>query len=292
LNPLGPLIREIVSRLFNHLYSHEVVILCIVFAVIVLVWRYESKESRREKAAFRRRLVWPASILFISVFLLSLIRFCKPGPDPFPPNVLGILVLRLEGDPQGETQKRISRMLNEELSRTKFGPGLVVKAAKESNSEDAGLEQAHEQARRIGDKYNASIVIWGTRIGDSEFHPRVTIVRPSIPKAGKNYTLDPVNVAVPAGLIAQPLSVIDLLVGYNDYGKGNYVVALEHFEAVLQRDALQENDLTDVRIYAGNCHFEIGQNADNKAANLQKAIGYYQKALESSKTKPPSQTWG
>ena len=60
---------------------------------------------------------------------------------------------------------------------------IEVRATSRSVSDINETVKSHQLVRKIGRDYNALIVIWGSRVGQKSFHPRLTIVHniPNLP---------------------------------------------------------------------------------------------------------------
>lgn len=266
----------------------EAILFVVCCSISYFVKRCLGPESRRAKKAFIKETLWTAIPIVFGVLLIWEVRTYQLRPKPFQAGVLGILLLKIEGDTFDKAQGQISRRLNEELDRNRSDRNWAVKPIPESTNENSGLLQTHEQVRQIGEQWKASLVIWGTRIGENELHLRVTVVLPSVAQTVGASTFDPVDMSSPAELIDSLMSTIDLIRGYGKYMQGDYRAAVAHFEAIFKGAGSNSNGRTDASIYAGNCYFQLAMKNKTEVTDLQKAIEYYQAALKEISTSSSS----
>src|SRR6059058_5035835 len=86
----------------------------------------------------------------------------------FSKNLTGVLVTRLVGDdPLNALQGALVEKLNAELQKEETGQQIEVHASSDILNENDGLKAAHERAWAIGERLNATIVIWGRKIGEN-----------------------------------------------------------------------------------------------------------------------------
>ena len=195
----------------------------------------------------------------------------------------GILVLRIEGDDdKNSLQRDLVSTLNTELSKEAPGQKIEVRAHNETVAETKGLSQAHAKARQIGKDCNALLVIWGNKVDENKFHPRLTLVERTPPAIKfQDLSLSVQSIAelrLPEELIKKPLYLTHFIVGYNLHDKGNYTAALVHFEAALNRPETDPVALNDIRLYAANSHWYLAQSQNEMAWHLLQAIAYYETA--------------
>lgn len=202
----------------------------------------------------------------------------------FSEEVTGILVLRIEGDDvKNSLQRDLVRTLNTELSGEAPGLHITVRSENEMVAEDMGLAQAHQEARRLGKKSRARLVIWGTQVGEQKFHPRLTIVedQPRTFTFGERtlsaQNLGEVNLAPEP--VNHPIHVIHFVIGHALFEHKDFDAALTRFKTILARPATSAIELNDSRYFAGNCYYYLAQNSREPAGHLQQAIAYYDTVL-------------
>ena len=202
----------------------------------------------------------------------------------FSEGVSGILVLRIKGDDDGNSfRDRLIHSLDNELAKEAPEQTIEVHAYDELVTEDFGLKQAHERARKFGRKCKALLVIWGARSGENGFAPRITVVkRPQRRPVKTERTLEVVDITelkLPPELVSEPIILTHLVAGLVSYERSEYTAALAHFEAMLRRSDVPPEELSEIRFYVGNCHWHLAQGQRNMAEHLAQAIAAYEAAL-------------
>jgi low temperature requirement protein LtrA len=170
------MIEEIVKRLLESLGGFDFWIAIVALVLSTVVWFFVGSKNKAEKKKLKRQLTMVATVIALAVGVIW-IRHLIP-PKPFPQNVAGILILRIAGDDSvGSFQSRLVSSLNAELASIAASQRIEVWADDESVDEKRGLDESHKEARGLGEKRNALLVIWGNKVDDIRFFPRITIVR-------------------------------------------------------------------------------------------------------------------
>jgi tetratricopeptide (TPR) repeat protein len=207
---------------------------------------------------------------------------------PFSKDLTGILVMRIVGDDAlNSLQGELVEKLNAELQKDPAGKQIEVHAGHKMVDENNGLAAAHERARATGQPLNAKLVIWGRKIGDKKFYPRITVVgAPKAWSATSERTHDAQKIdelRLPDELVDEPFYLIHFAAGYSYHAQANYKEALPHFEAALRRQGGSPNEIADLQFFSGFCAYALGAGKKDMAAKLQEAIGLYEKAAEAYK---------
>src|SRR5262249_16149222 len=151
---------------------------------------------------------------------------------------------------QASLQSDLVEKLNAELQKEQTGQQIEVHTSREVLDENQGLGKAHERARHIGQRVNAKLVIWGYKIGEKKFYPRITIVNaPKNWEAKLERTNDAQNIAelqLPTEVVDEPFYLIHFAAGYSCYNHKNYKGALPHFKAALVRKGASGSELADL----------------------------------------------
>ncbi len=251
------------------------------------------EETRKEFLNFLwkrvpRRLRLPlVALIVIGAALLStqsfwyraviLVNQREPG---FSKDLTGVLVTRIVGDDAHDSlQGDLVDKLNAELQKEETGQQIELHASSEIVNENYGLKVAHERARAIGQRLNAKIVIWGRKIGEKKFDPRITVMAaPKNWSAARERTHDVQiidEVHLPEELVDEPFYLIHFAAGYSYYIQRKYEKALPHFKAALGRQGALPKELADLQLFTGVC---LLGDQKSIAAHLEEAIGLYEKA--------------
>jgi tetratricopeptide (TPR) repeat protein len=149
---------------------------------------------------------------------------------------------------------------------------------------DCGLAAAHERAREIGQPLNEKLVIWGRKIAEKKFYPRITVV--NAPKAFSDIserTLDAQRIdelRLPEELVDEPFYLIHFIAAFSYFDQENYKEALSHFETALRRKGGSPSEIADLLSFGGICAYKLGSGQKEVSANLKEAIGLFEKAAE------------
>jgi len=205
----------------------------------------------------------------------------------FPDGVSGVLVLRIKGDDAAHTlQRHLVTNLTAELSRGVPGGTIEVRAHPDVVSEGIGLPQAHDRARKIGRECNALLVIWGNRVGEGVFRPRLTAIKQPPFSLGEGDTTLGVcsirELELPPEIAARPVYLARFLAGYSLYERSQYADALGHFEAALGWENARPAELAGVRFYVGTTHQFLSPGPIKLREHLEAALQHYGEVLASA----------
>lgn len=176
----------------------------------------------------------------------------------------------------GSLRTDLINSLNTALTKSAANSNIVVIAANGLPTETDGLDKAHAEARAIGRKFNASMVIWGAKIGNGKFHPRITIVNdiPHLELTGgralavQNIT----DAALPPELVDNPIALTHFLIAYDCHERGDEHLALSHLQVALSARQLPDADLADVHFLSAIVRLSIAEDERGSANQLAQAI--------------------
>ncbi len=125
----------------------------------------QTVEESNKKAKFQ--LLFVGALFLIGVFEITIHQLFFSPYYIFPREAAGVLILRIEGDDtQNSLQRDLLRTVNTALGEEATSFKIEVRPHNKTVSEDLGLAQAHQEARRFGKNSNAKLVIWGAQVGD------------------------------------------------------------------------------------------------------------------------------
>lgn len=216
---------------------------------------------------FNKQKKWQKICIIIAIVLLAigyywgpiLIEEYKNYVSPFKNHQVGVLILKLSGDTINNTfQRNLVCSLNSSLSEKYKHSNILIKAYDEGIDESKGIRTAHNKARKIGRKFRASIVLWGSIIEQSKFHPRITIVSDlQCAEIAKHRTLPSMmcnDFSMPDELINTPFYLAQFIAGYVYFYKGEFKKAIDQFENLLDKNTNNEKDVRAVRLHVGLSH--------------------------------------
>lgn len=236
-------VNEILKRILDVLKGADLWIALSFLVVGFICWRLIGA-AKREKKVLRRQIGAALILAFLAGAALFTKHFVFQRQPVFPKDVTGILVTRIAGDEEHDSlQGELVANLNAQLEKEPAGQRIVVHASAETVEESKGLAAAHERARIIGQRLNAKLVIWGRKIGEKKFYPRITVVSaPESWAAESKRTHDVQSITelhLPEELTDEPFHLLRFAAGYSYYNQHNYREALPHFKAALRRRVAQ-----------------------------------------------------
>jgi tetratricopeptide (TPR) repeat protein len=277
------MIEELIKRILDKLSGADFWIAAGFLVVGVVCWLLIGKTKKQEKRLLRQQIVSAIVLLILAAGFIWLNHRFFIRELIFSKNVTGILVMRMVGDDAlNSLQGDLVAKLNAELQKEAPGQQIEVRARAETLEESEGLTAAHERARAIGQRLNAKLVIWGRKIGDKKFYPRITVMAaPKDWSAARERTHEEQSITelhLPEEVVDEPFYLIHFAAGYVYYGQNDYKEALRHFKAALVRKGATRDELADLQFFTAFCHSELAAGQKNMTADLREAIELYENA--------------
>lgn len=278
---------EFINKLLAELTGFDFWFAAILIVIGLAGWYYFGQSKKAEQQIAKRQFRFVGLITVIGIFGIAVHHLFFEPNYTFPNGVAGILVLRIEGDDEKNSlQRDLVSALNNRLSKETFEQKIEVLAYNETAAENIGLSKAHVKARKIGKENKAILVIWGNRIGERKFYPRLTIVddEPSaLIKGDRLLEVQSINineVSLPPELVNQPVYLTYFLIGFSFFDQEDYPKALMHFEKALTLQVDNPTEVNDIRIFAGFSHWNLAQGQRKMELHLKQAITYYNTVLD------------
>lgn len=273
---------EIISKMLDKLSGFDFWFVVTLVFIGFVGWYFLGRSNMEEQRIARRQIVFVLLVALIGVLGISIYHIVYAPDFKFPKNSTGILVLRLDGDDNDNSQQLalISR-LNNELSKEVTDPNIEIRGNDKKISEALGWQKAHELAREIGRKNNAALVIWGNCTNKKRFYPRITIVRDE-PRSVMRGDLASIivqdinEVILPDEFINQSIYIAHFTIGYIYFIKDNYPRSLAHFDAALKRAEGNDIESNDIQAYTAISHWHMAQKQKKMEWHLQRAIHYFE----------------
>jgi tetratricopeptide (TPR) repeat protein len=275
---------EIFKRTLDLLKGPDLLIalLFLAIGIISCVWIGTTKKD--EKKVLGRQVTVGLGLVLLAGAVMWVYHASFDREPVFSKDLTGILVMPIVGDDSGKVQGELVETLNVELQKDPAGKQIEVHEGRENIDENNGLAAAHERARAIGRALNAKLVIWGRKIGDKNFYPRITVVNASKAFSVASERTDDAQkideLRLPDELVDEPFYLIHFAAGYSYYDKNDLKEALPHFEAALRRHAGLPYEIADLQFFSATCVSELAAGQKDMAAKLEKAIGLYEKAAK------------
>jgi tetratricopeptide (TPR) repeat protein len=273
---------EIFKRVLDKLRGADFWIALFFIAAGIVSWKVIGTTKAEEKYVLYRRLGVAVTLSIAAISIIAVRRFFN-RERPFSQNLTGILVMRIAGDDANDSlQKELIANLNAELQKESTGRQVEVHASRKMLDESRGRAAAHRRARHIGQRRKAALVIWGQKIGDKKFFPRITVITKKwIPMSERTHHVQSITeVGLPEILVDEPFYLIHLAVGCSYYREGNYQDALPRFKAALQRKGASPNELAELQFLTGFCDWSLSVSQKNESRYLEEAIELFEKAAK------------
>jgi len=279
------MLEEIFKRVLDKLTGADFWIALGFGAAVVICWLLIGTKAQEKRV--RRKQIGIVLVLALVAGATIWINHSFFLREPvFSKNVTGILIMRVVGDDTlNSLQADLIENLNRELREEAAGQQIEVHAGRERLDDSNGLPAAHERAQMIGQRLNAKLVVWGRKVGEKEFYPYITVTA-----APKNWSAKSERAAVvvqniaelhlPKELVDEPFYLIHFAAGYSYYVQMNYKEALIHFKGALRRKGGSPSELADLQSFTAVCEYSLGAGQKNMSANLQEAIGLYERAAK------------
>lgn len=287
---------EFFNTLLQKLAGFDFWFAVILFVIGLAGWHYLGQTEREERKTARRQLWFVGALLSIAAVGIGAHHLFFDSDFTFPKDVAGILVLRIEGDDEnGSLQRLLVSSLNNSIRKEVTGQKIEIRAHNEAVSEAMGLAQAHTKAREIGKAGKAILVIWGNRVGDNTFFPRVTVVERKQSSTSGQWTLAAEDISkldhLPTAQVDRPIYLKHFVTGYAFYDRDNYAAALAEFKAALNQSVINPVELNEIRVFCGYSHAALSRGQRDMASQLHHAIAYYDTALSFYTEKDFPEQW-
>jgi tetratricopeptide (TPR) repeat protein len=190
----------------------------------------------------------------------------------FEENTFGILVAAFEGgtEQQKEQGKKTQHNLESALNARFRELGISEAEAEARKLPPSLVLKSHQEARTIGEKYHAQLLIWGD-VNDTGIIPNLTLIRSVskdfVPvKAETTLLKDTLSYTALAEmkdlrfppLTDEPTSLVSFVTGLKYYKKGEYQKALEYVTQAL-RNSSKYIDSASILFYRGNMYYDMGE---------------------------------
>jgi tetratricopeptide (TPR) repeat protein len=275
-------LKDLLSLIFKGV-NRVIASIAVLLMAGCAVWVLATGEERNKY----KTLILPCSIIAGCAVVAMILHYLwskhrAKSTHSFNEAETGVLVLGIVGDGNNSLQRDLVSSLNDKLNTAN---NISVRAYDEQlDDTKMGLSVAHQKARGIGQKLNAQIVVWGNRVGDNKFWPRITIVKPvpvsSLPGERQLDVQEIDQMQLPESLVNEPVYLTFFLVGLSSYRGGQYVEALNALESASKHLKLDSPDIAPLKLYTANCRFYLAQRHDQPKKFLLAAIEEYQFALE------------
>lgn len=174
---------EILRHYLEQAKGFDEIVIVAVTVIAIICWHIVGARNKEEKDRLKQQIRAVAKFVLVGIILIA-IHHAIPKKQ-FPSDVLGVLVLHIVGDNDGSLQRELVSDLNDELATGTNSPPIEVWAFDYSVEERQGLNEAHDEARKIGMKTKAFFVVWGSKVGESGFSPRITMVNALVPAGNR-----------------------------------------------------------------------------------------------------------
>jgi tetratricopeptide (TPR) repeat protein len=288
-------IKDLAGEILRVLIGPERWIALIALAVAVVGWLWIGTKHAQKKT-LKRQLSFVVILVVLGLGTIAVHHWLFPPIHHFPQESAGILVLRITGDDEkNSAQRDLVNTLDDELKEATPERKIEVRAIQKTVDVAKGLDLAHADARELGRKFNALLVVWGDLVGTSKFHPRITIVRePERQVIGGERTLAAQDISqlnLPVELVTEPVFLAQFCLGYGQYHVNNYRQAIEHFRAAIALKGVSQVELAGTRYFAGKCLLLLSQGQREASGYLTESIDHFRAALIAFNEMHATQPW-
>lgn len=263
--------------------------------ILVIAWIFDlrgasfrrTQEPTGTELTSRRRLWGVCAIgAFAAGGAVCLWLTMRTGPKPFDSSTMGVLVLRISGDDESRSlQRDLVSSLDSALASKPDMRNVKVRAAQDEITEQRDFDQANHRASEIAKKFHAALVIWGERIAQHKFHPRLTTSEewPFMRQMSKR-GLRAQNLAagLPEEFVNRPVALLEVIQGAHLLVSGDVKAASAHFEAALAEPSVEQSEAPGIASMAALCHLQRALAGDERTQSLNRAIELFERAATSA----------
>jgi len=287
---------QIIKRILGPLSGADLGIALSFLGAIVVCWLLLGATRKQERRVLLRQVTSALILVVLAVLAIWMKRriiLCGPV---FSKSVTGIVVMRVVGDDVlNSLRGDLVGKLNAELQQEAADQQIEVHAGTETPDESEGLAAAHNRARAVGRCLNANLVIWGRKISEKKFYPRITVTAgPNDWIAAHERTRKEQSItelSLPPELVDEPFYLIHFAAGYAYFRQDNYKEALPHFEAALRRKGGSDDELADLQFFTAFCDYSLAAGQKDMSAKLLEAIDLYSKTADVYKRRSNQDNW-
>ena len=273
---------EIFKRILGKLKGLDFWIALFFVVAEIVSWEVIGATKAEDKEVLNRRLGVAVTLAVVAVSVIAVRRFFN-RERRFSKKLRGILVMRIAGDDEKDSlQRELIANLNGELQKESTDQQIEVHASREMLDESRGLADAHSRARRIGQRRKAALVIWGQKVGDKKFFPRITfITKEWMPMSERTHEVQSITeLRLPDILVDEPFYLLDLAVGVSYYRDSKYQDALPRFKAALQRKGASPDELAELQFLTAFCDWSVSVSQKKQSSYVEEAIELFEKAAK------------
>ncbi len=273
---------EIFKRVLDKLKGPDFWIALFFLVVGSLAGKRLGRQKPKTKKVLNRRLGVAVALTVAAVSVIAIRRFFN-RERRFSKKLTGILVMRIAGDDASNSlQRELIANLNAELQKESTGRQIEVHASREMIDESRGRATAHSRARRIGKRRKAALVIWGQKVGDKKFFPRITVIAKEwMPMSERTHDVQSITeLRLPEAVVDEPFYLIHFAIGNSYYNQGNYWKALLRFKAAIDRKGALPNEVADLQFVTACCNLHLSTGQKNKGSQLEESIALFEKAAK------------
>lgn len=209
----------------------------------------------------------------------------------FDSNTVGVIVLSISGDDASHSlQRDLVSSLNTALATRPEMSNVKVRASRVEVSEADGLDNANEQVLTVGRRTNATLVLWGEKIQEQKFHPRLTVIAafPAVTEmATHGLTPQILTAGLPEQFAYRPIALLDLIEGLRCFLKEDYKNATIHYDAVLAGAGMAHEEMPDIQTLGAYAYLLRAMGGDDRAKCLDRAIELFERAANSPRQECP-----
>ena len=233
--------------------------------------------------------------LVVFMFIIELLLICvayehyKVEPFPTKSNALGIYIAEFRGDRDNKRREEIIQTLNNIISNHNLQHRVKIKKLNR-------IIYKSKQAKEVGKKGKAGLVLWGNFPSKVKIHPYISVVvRHYMLKKGKFTKFIKFIIGGPSGVICnlpkekfpselleQPLSLIYFSLSFADIDREDYQNAISDLQ-----EAVRGTDRKDILqycyYYLGAVHLLSVYKSKNKKVHIDNAINYFKRLLKVKK---------
>lgn len=203
----------------------------------------------------------------------------------FPLETVGVVVLRISGDDTSHSlQRDLISSLNTALMKRPEMSKVKVRASFTGVSETTDPDEAVGTAVQVGRRLNATLVVWGEKIQEHKFHPRLTLVavNPLVTEMVRHgVRAEALHPGLSEEFVDRPIALLEIIQGMQFLLNEDYKNATLHLDAALSGAGVAQEEMPGIQTLAAHAYLARALAADERAQSLDRAIDLLERSAAS-----------
>lgn len=244
------------------------------FALITFLgWHYFGSTVAESPSRGKQLRFVGVIALLVGVWLT--LRWTLTRPTPIPPSMIGVVILEITGDDSHSLQRELAGALDAAMEGEGLQDRVTIRQHREHIDETLSLREAKQRAEEIGKQMSADLVIWGQRVGERKFYPKMVLVGRGDQVSATSPVILDVSVALPETLVSRPLALVKVIVGYDALDQGDFYEAGGLLQAASREESFAMEERVSFASLAAYSYYLQFEQPGEGSGPLEQSITLY-----------------